>query len=69
MGFASVINYFLSHSNEYNGSGVQPLGDRFIMTEAERAASRKDVAAFMSDNDAMQKYSVFKSATTSTSNE
>lgn len=69
MGFASLINYFLLHSNEYNGGSVQPLGDRFVMTDAERAASRKDVAAFMNDNDAMQKYSMFKSATTSTNNE
>lgn len=63
MGLSGVINYFLDTAG-YSGSGVRPLEDRFIMTDAERTAARKDVIAFMSDNDAMQKYSASRAGLT-----
>lgn len=63
MSFAATINYYL-RANGYSGSGVQPLGDRFVMTDEERAASRRDYAAIMSDNDVMREYSAAKAGMT-----
>lgn len=64
MSFAATINYYL-RANGYSGSGVQPLGERFVMTDEERAASRRGHAAIMSYNDVMREYSAVKAGITS----
>lgn len=40
MSFAATINYWL-RAQGYEGSGIQPLSDRFVMTYEERAAMRR----------------------------
>lgn len=43
MSFAATINYWLK-AQGYDGSGIQPLSDRFVMTDEERAAARRSTA-------------------------
>ena len=41
MSYAAAINYWLQ-AQGYSGNGVQLLPSRFIMTDNERAAARRD---------------------------
>lgn len=40
MSFAATINYWL-RAQGYDGFGIQPLSNRFVMTDEERAAARR----------------------------
>lgn len=40
MSYAATINYWL-RAQGYDGTGLQPVSDRFVMTDEEKAAARR----------------------------